>query len=377
MKNYQIGSGFMADIIDYIYQYGDKSLSEMPFNEIDSLVLSRVSYIPFNGIVSGHVSHKITVLGAFKEFLNRYEDPYSRVLWHDDVPLMAAMAESQRFKKMELCAYKNILDPHREMQFAAITIDMGDGRIFVSFRGTDDTFLGWKEDLNMSFLPVIPSQQEGVEYFNRVCENTKGDIITGGHSKGGTIAIYAVANSKKQNIQRVKAIYCHDSPGFTEDIFEKIQKTGVMNLVYRYVPQSSIVGMLFYNDAKYEIIKSNQMGFMQHDIYSWEIEGKSFKHIKSATKSSMFFDNTIKRWLDNMSFEERRKVIDAVFDVIDKTGAKTIGELTGNWFENSKTILSSFKNMDYKTRSVILASLFTLAKCVKTNITLALSNMQS
>ncbi len=371
-----IGSDIMADIIDYIDQYGNLTFEEMPFNEIDSLVLSRVSYIPFNGIVSPHCSHKITVLGAFKEFLSKHHDPYKQVLWHDDVPLMAAMAESQRFKKMELCAYRNILDPHREMQFAAITIDMGNGQLFVSYRGTDDTFLGWKEDLNMSFLPVIPSQQEGVNYFNYVCENMKGDIITGGHSKGGTIAIYAVANCVEKYAKRVKAIYCYDSPGFTEKVFKEIEEKEIMKLVYRYVPQSSIVGMLFYNDAKYEIIKSNQMGFMQHDIYSWEIDGKSFKHIKSATKSSMFFDSTIKFWLDKMTFDERRKFIDALFDIIDKTDARTIGELTDNWFENSKTILKSIKNMDYKTRSMILAALFTLAKCVKTNITVSLIKMQ-
>lgn len=366
----------MADIIDYIDQYGGKTLEQMPFNEIDSLVLSRVSYIPFAEVVSAYASQKINVLSAFKEFLRLHSNPYKAVLWHDDVPLMAAMAESKRFKNMRLFGYKNILDHKREMQFAAVTVDMGNGQLFVSFRGTDDTFLGWKEDLNMSFLPVIPSQQEGVEYFNYICENTKGEIITGGHSKGGTIAIYAVANCKSGYSKRVSAIYCHDSPGFTEKVYREIAERGVMELVYRYVPQSSIVGMLFYNDARYEIIKSSQMGFMQHDIYSWEIDGKSFKHIKSATKSSMFFDRTIKIWMDNMTFEERQKVIDAIYDIFDKTDAKTIGQLTDNWFENSKTILRSFKNLDYRTRGVILASLFTLVKAIKTNIVVAIYKMQ-
>lgn len=88
----------MADIIDYIYQYGDKTLEEMPFNEIDSLVLSRVSYIPFHNIVSSHVTHKITVLGAFKEFLNRYRDPYKKVLWHDDVPLWLLWRKARDLK---------------------------------------------------------------------------------------------------------------------------------------------------------------------------------------------------------------------------------------------------------------------------------------
>ena len=77
-----------------------------------------------------------------------------------------------------------------------------------------------------------------------------------------------------------------------------------------------------------------------------------------------------------MSFEERQKAIDAIFEIFDRTDAKTIGQLTENWFENSKTILKSFKNLDYKTRSVILASLFTLVKVVKTNIVVAISKMQ-
>ena len=79
--------------------------------------------------------------------------------------------------------------------------------------------------------------------------------------------------------------------------------------------------------------------------------------------------------MDKMSFEERQKAIDAIFDIFDRTDAKTIGQLTDNWFENSKTILRSFKNLDYKTRSVILASLFTLVKVVKTNIVVAISKM--
>ena len=207
------------NIVNYVRSYAKST--ELPFNEIDSLVLSRVSYIPFHNIVSSHVTHKITVLGAFKDFLNRYRDPYKKVLWHDDVPLMAAMAESQRFKKMELCAYKNILDPHREMQFAAITIFMGNGQIFISFRGTDDTFLGWKEDLNMSFLPVIPSQQEGVRYFNYVCENTKGDIIT---DLVEDMAAEQKARSTYDNILRL----CKDYP----DVYEPIKFLRAREIVH-------------------------------------------------------------------------------------------------------------------------------------------------
>lgn len=42
----------MADIFDYISWRGDLTFEQDGFNELDALVLSRLSYLPFDGAVS-------------------------------------------------------------------------------------------------------------------------------------------------------------------------------------------------------------------------------------------------------------------------------------------------------------------------------------
>ena len=87
---------------------------------------------------------------------------------------------------MTLNGYTALLDDSIEQQFAALTIDLGNGSIYISFRGTDDTIVGWKEDLNMGFLEEIPSQKQAVEYVARVARQYSDRTIRiGGHSKGG------------------------------------------------------------------------------------------------------------------------------------------------------------------------------------------------
>ena len=46
-------------------------------------------------------------------------------------------------------------------------------------RGTDATFVGWKEDSDMAFLTPIPSQLEGAAYPNLVGHGFPGDIRAG------------------------------------------------------------------------------------------------------------------------------------------------------------------------------------------------------
>ena len=82
------------------------------------------------------------------------------VLVPDQILTMARkMAEVPRFRDMRLTGFRSILDKELEIQFAALTIDLGDGSLYLSFRGTDDTLVGWKEDFNMTFLPTVPSQK--------------------------------------------------------------------------------------------------------------------------------------------------------------------------------------------------------------------------
>ena len=51
----------MADIFDYISWRGDLTFEQDGFNELDALVLSRLSYLPFDGAVSSCLFDEITL----------------------------------------------------------------------------------------------------------------------------------------------------------------------------------------------------------------------------------------------------------------------------------------------------------------------------
>jgi hypothetical protein len=112
----------------------------------------------------------------------------------------------------------NKFDKEEERQFFAVTVVMPDNTIFVTFRGTDDTLVGWKEDFNMSFKAHIASQRDSAQYVNEIAKRYKQKIRIGGHSKGGNLAVYAAAFANKTVKNRIINVYNNDGPGFIEEI---------------------------------------------------------------------------------------------------------------------------------------------------------------
>ena len=110
---------------------------------------------------------------------------------------MKKMAHTKRFADMLLGNYALHNNEEKQVQFGAFTAEPGDGSIYVSFMGTDDSLIGWKEDFNMSFIRPIPSQLEAAEYVNETIKYSRRKIRLGGHSKGGNLAIYAAVKQSR------------------------------------------------------------------------------------------------------------------------------------------------------------------------------------
>ena len=152
----------MANIMDYLDWRGDLPLTVSPFNEVDGLILAELSFINFEGIVPPpELGRGVPLRDAAGTYFARHngQEIDMGVLVPGRIPdLMCRMAHSVRFGGMLLNGYCELMDDAREQQFAALTVELGDGSIYLSYRGTDDTIVGWKEDLNMGYLEVIPSQ---------------------------------------------------------------------------------------------------------------------------------------------------------------------------------------------------------------------------
>ena len=356
----------MANVCDYVRWRGDLTLEQSEFNEIDNLILARFSYFPFDKIIR---ENEIATIKELSRRFSNQDVTKLPILWKDDVELFPLMGNSKRFGGMLATKYINKIDAEQEKQFSAITVLMPDGTIYVSYRGTDNTIVGWKEDFNMSFKSHIASQISAKQYLEEIAkEYPSSKIIIGGHSKGGNISVYAATFASKDVKDRIINVYNNDGPGFCEDVIETPEYQEILPRVHTYIPQSSIIGRLMNHKEKYTIVESVQKGIMQHDLYSWQVLGKEFVTLKKLTNESEFIDKTIKDWLENVEPEKREQVIDAVFEILNTTEAQTMKELKANWFANAKTILGTYKNIDSDTKEMVWQTVNELLKVAKNNI---------
>lgn len=356
----------MANIIDYVKWRGDLKLRESKFNEIDSLILNRFSYFPLDSII------KENEIVSIKELSERFQEENKgeiEVLWKDDAELFPIMGKSKRFGEMMALEYINKVELEIQKQFSAITVILPDNTIYVSYRGTDNTLIGWKEDFNMSFKSHIASQISAKEYLENIAKKYPDKKIRiGGHSKGGNLAVYASIFASAAVKKRIINVYNDDGPGFNEDIINTEEYKKSINKVITYIPQDSIFGRLLNHKEKYTVVQSIEKGVMQHDVYSWQVIGRSFIVLEEVTNESKFIDKTITNWLKNLDLQTREQVIDIVFEIINSTEAKTINDLKLSVMKNAKIILSSYKHIEPENKKMIIATIAELVEIIKANV---------
>ena len=243
----------MANLMDYLDWRGDLTLAVSPFNEVDALILAELSFVDFEGIVPPpEVGRGVRLNEAAEAFVARHggRDVDMGVLVPDGISqMLRKLMASPRFCGMTLNGYEALLDDEVEEQFSALTIDLGNGSIYISFRGTDDTIVGWKEDLNMSFLEEIPSQKQAVDYVARVARQyPEKTLRIGGHSKGGNLAGSSAAKSSGDIQERIVAVHNNDGPGFIWDISKTPGHKRIAGRIHTVLPQTSVVGMLMEHE---------------------------------------------------------------------------------------------------------------------------------
>jgi hypothetical protein len=364
----------MAGILDYLAWRGDLDFSRSPFNPVDSIILTHVSYFPFDHIVPGPEEKKGISLGAAAEgiFSNLKKNPGSLedlLVFQDDPALLAAMGSSERYGSLELRSYVNQIDTEVEKQFSAICISGCGGMTLISYRGTDNTIIGWKEDFNMSYSPEIPAQREAVLYLERMASQIRGPLCLGGHSKGGNLAVYAAAFCKEPVRRRIRLVYSNDAPGFNRDFLESPGFLKIRDRIRSFVPQSSIVGMLFEHDENYTIVKSSQTGFMQHNVFSWEVTRDDVVRLKNMSQDSVFLNRTLRDWINGLDREQRRRFSDALYEILASVGTGSIRELGNDWLKTVSLMIQAYKDIDEPSKKIITQTIFALFKAARNNLT--------
>lgn len=334
----------------YVRDYGDYTFMEKPMNDVDSLVLCQFCYLKFDGLVPLVTEYKKSVSIRALAAHALYDDLFLDKRYEkDNRELFAAMLASRRYCNLKMNCYINIVEPEWETQFSAVTFLLEDSTIYVAYRGTDETIVGWKEDFNMAFQSPVPGQAYAVKYLNMVAKKFFSNFYIGGHSKGGNLAVYAAMNCTEKVQERIIKIYSMDGPGFREDVLEKHKYEVIADRIVKILPQSSLVGMLFETSPHYKVVESKTFGLLQHNPYTWMIEGDDFLYAKGIYESQKFANTAVNEWLMAMDDSERKMFVNTLYQVISASEAENLIDLTADWKKSMNGIISALKEVDENT----------------------------
>lgn len=333
------------DIFGYLARAFD-SLEERPLGDVDSLVLSCLSYYRLPR--EAHAARTHCGMPLRDLFRAEWFREMTLDQWDPDglVRLLAAVVASPRLRDVRVCDYVDDFDVEAEKQFSAMTLRLPSGDAYVSFRGTDNTLVGWKEDFDMAFETRVPSQLAARAYLERVAPTIGGGIYLGGHSKGGNLAVFALSTCSDRVARRVRRAFSHDGPGFTAETLDATRREGRSHLVSKTVPQSSLIGMLFEQQEDYSVVASSTSGLTQHNPFSWVVEGTDFVRLESIGRGAGFLDDGLNQWISSMTRAERAGAVNALFSVLYASGKDTFADLSGDWQSSVPAMLSELAKLD-------------------------------
>lgn len=341
------------NIIDYIKWRGDLNFEQSEFNLVDNLILAYLSYMDFTGIISENKeAESVTLKYAAGEYFKRTD---RRIVLDEDPEFLKAVSESVRFGNAKIWAYQDMTDFEKEKtQFAAMCITLEDGSVYISFRGTDNTIVGWEEDFRMSF-EIIPAQKYALEYLEKILKNTHDNRIyrCGGHSKGGNLAVYAAMMCDSEVKNKIYQIYSNDGPGFESHSVNQKKYAEIESKIIKIIPDFCIVGALF-NEMKGDIVVgSSETGLMAHNALTWQVEGTNFVRYDSVTRECQVCNEIIDTWFESVDGEQREKFVNDLFSSLKADGSKSFREILSSGAAGWEVILRRMIQSEETSKTVL------------------------
>ena len=317
-------------------------MAELPFGAVDNLIFAELSYCDFSN-AAAQMPGRLSALRA--HLAGGVKQP--------DDELLNRLSTSARYGDVVAYHFVDQFDPVQTLQFAADTLLLPDGTAYVSFRGTDSTLVGWKEDFNLAFATPVPAQLEAVRYLKQVEVVLACPLRVGGHSKGGNLAVYAAAFVGEDVQERILNVFNNDGPGHDLATLESAGYRRIEKKLQTFIPKSSIIGMLLEHGDDYRIVDSDAHGLWQHNPYSWQLNGEDFVYLQHTTASSDRMNESIRQWLNHMDVEKRRRFTDTVYEVLSASEVRSVGQLISDFRSSLPSIIAATKNLDPEEKHML------------------------
>ena len=349
----------MADMRDYLELRGDITLAERPFNDVDNLVLSTLAYLDLTGIAPSPGEPAGRLADACAGLLERAGGDLSsrvRSLATVDERFVRALAASARFGGARLLDYVDVRDDERTMQFSAVTVLLDSGELYVAFRGTDTTLVGWRENFILSF-DVTEAQRAAADYLAHELSRAADEgrrMRVGGHSKGGNLAAYATAVAPAALADAVERVYSNDGPGMDRAVMPVSCHDVVGERYVKIIPAYSVVGRFFSDDAPVKIVASSAARSLQHDPLSWQVGPASFVAADGPDPECLVVAGAFSRWLSRLALEDRRLLTNELFDALAAGGAVRFEDVLSSP-EAAQKVLAALGGIDQRTSDMMWA----------------------
>ena len=106
--------------------------------------------------------------------------------------------------------------------------------------------------------------------------------------------------------------------------------TAIDERIRTYIPETSLVGVVMRSFSSYTAVKSENKLFLQHDIFSWYVNGKEFETVEETSRTSRIFDSAMNETIENLTDTQFRIIINALFDSMEDAGIHNVQDIADN-----------------------------------------------
>ena len=348
-------------LADYLFFRGDLDYMTAPVNEIDEMVFSSLGKADYTGILAE--DETAIYSDAFNAFFALHGEQEDEALGLLESPILMktlrTISRCSRYANIVISHFVNKVSTEDTEQMSALTVHGPNGKLYITYRGTDDTLIGWKENCELAILDSVPAQRDAVAYLEMVAAQFPNSIVVSGHSKGGNLAVYAAVNARKDIRDRIEKVISYDGPGFLNDFFKQPGYLDIEDKITTIVPNASCVGMLMRHAGKLDVVDCERDGPLAHDIFFWNLLPSGFERTRKLSEKSEVIHHAIEQTLNKLDMQKRQELVDEIFDVLSSTGADNLLDFTEHSAVQAlKLSIRAQKSKEIKQFFLILSRFF-------------------
>ena len=359
----------MANSSDYLKNFGSVSFEELPFNAVDSFALCQSFYMPVENVYENVKSPSLTLRELYMkcfELRGAKHKPVGLILSKQISVRAVEMARSVRFGGAKVADVTNVFTTEPCIQFAAMTLLLSDGTVAIVFRGTDDSLIGWKEDVDILVKKSMPSHQLAQDYLERVAAAYPGKLVLCGHSKGGNLALWAALKCSDDVRERIVGLYNLEGPGFYNyHLYGTQAYRELLDRYFHIIPHGAFIGVMLAHDDDYEVVKSSYpSGPFQHDLTSWMVQDDHPVYMPGLNIVGRFNDAMMRRITELIPAQYYGTIEKMADRIVKGAGQLYLTGFSKNIISSVKGIANAWADTDEEMKNDFKASFRDVGKAV-------------